>query len=161
MEIIEISGANRLDTWTKERCAARGIVVRDGKILLSFLSKSDMYMLPGGGVERGETWEECCEREVREETGYMVRTRTCPAEITEYYGEYKFITRYYMCDICGQTDAQHTQYEREHGLTAEWMPTEECLNLFKKNNNFAEEKRGLYAREYAALQAAMRSGGTL
>lgn len=32
------------------RHAGRGIVIKDGKILLSYVEKCDNYMLPGGGV---------------------------------------------------------------------------------------------------------------
>ncbi|MCM3005132.1 NUDIX hydrolase [Priestia koreensis] len=33
---------------------------------------SDMWAIPSGGIEEGETPEECCVREVLEETGYEV-----------------------------------------------------------------------------------------
>ena len=55
------------------RHASRGIVVNDGKVLLSYESKNDKYMIPGGGVEGDESYAGCCERELLEETGIKVR----------------------------------------------------------------------------------------
>ena len=55
------------------RHACRGIVIKDGKILLSYESNEDKYIIPGGGVEEGETFAECCAREIKEETGMIVK----------------------------------------------------------------------------------------
>ncbi|MBQ0125773.1 MAG: exo-alpha-sialidase, partial [Clostridiales bacterium] len=70
---IEILGENRHETFTKERVACRGIVARDGKILASKMEKSDFYMIPGGGIEGDETPDECCVREIAEETGIVAK----------------------------------------------------------------------------------------
>jgi 8-oxo-dGTP pyrophosphatase MutT (NUDIX family) len=50
---------------------AAGIIIHKRHILLiqRFKDGQDYYVFPGGGVETGETEEEACAREVREETG--------------------------------------------------------------------------------------------
>ena len=73
MKEIEILGANRFETFTKTRAGSRAVIVRDGKILLSHETVSGWWLVPGGGVEGEETPEECCVREVEEETGVIVR----------------------------------------------------------------------------------------
>jgi len=56
----------------KNRAAA--IIIRNGKLLLFHRQKpgKDYYILPGGGVELEESFEEACIREVKEETGLEV-----------------------------------------------------------------------------------------
>lgn len=45
------------------------------KVLLTKRSDNGLWCLPGGKMEPGESVEECCAREVFEETGLEVRTR--------------------------------------------------------------------------------------
>jgi 8-oxo-dGTP diphosphatase len=50
---------------------ATAIIIRNGKLLLIHRQKpgKDFYVLPGGGVDFEENFEEACIREVKEETG--------------------------------------------------------------------------------------------
>ncbi|BDC92123.1 hypothetical protein TRBR_02200 [Treponema bryantii] len=41
---------------------------------MGYESKNNKYIIPGDGVENGETLEECCERELVEETGKLYLT---------------------------------------------------------------------------------------
>ncbi len=46
-----------------------------GSILLlnaSLATRRDFWVCPGGGVEKGETWQQAAQREVQEETGLSV-----------------------------------------------------------------------------------------
>ncbi len=56
------------------RNRATAIIVQNKKILVIHRLKygRDYYVLPGGGVEIDETFEEACIREVKEETGLDV-----------------------------------------------------------------------------------------
>ncbi|MUK87959.1 NUDIX domain-containing protein [Ornithinibacillus sp. L9] len=47
-------------------------VSEDKKLLMVRGAGSDVWAVPSGGIEKGETPEECCVREVKEETGYDV-----------------------------------------------------------------------------------------
>ena len=71
MKEIEISGANRFETFTKTRAGSRAVILRDGMILLSHETVTGWWLVHGGGMENGETSEMCCVREVEEETGYV------------------------------------------------------------------------------------------
>ena len=60
MKTLEIIGDNHFEKWTKHRIAARGIVISEDKILLTYEKSTDIYNIPGGGTEANETLEECC-----------------------------------------------------------------------------------------------------
>jgi 8-oxo-dGTP diphosphatase len=60
--------------WRKPSVTADGLVIKNDKILLIRRGNEpfkDMYALPGGFLEYGETMEDCVVREVKEETGII------------------------------------------------------------------------------------------
>lgn len=59
--------------FTQFRIATRGLIVQNKKLL--FVSDDGHYWyLPGGRVEFGENLDTCLEREIYEETGFIVKT---------------------------------------------------------------------------------------
>ena len=65
--MLELKNDDFLGYVNTLRHACRGILVKDGKVLLGYESNNNKYIIPGGGVENEETLEECCERELLEE----------------------------------------------------------------------------------------------
>jgi 8-oxo-dGTP diphosphatase len=79
----------------KNRSAA--IIILGGKLLLFHRQKPgrDYYILPGGGVELDESFEEACIREVKEETGLDVLSLSLASRyITQEKEE-----NYYLCSV--------------------------------------------------------------
>lgn len=154
VKTIEIHGANAHETFTKTRVGCRGIVIQDSRMLISHEVNADYYLIPGGGLEAGETPEECCIREICEETGYIVKPVSHFLTLSEYYEEYQYISHYFLCDIIGESEQNLTANEIKRGLTPEWVSPDQMLKLYSKHGDFAatnEEKRGAYLREYTAL----------
>ncbi|MDR7071575.1 NUDIX hydrolase [Fictibacillus barbaricus] len=55
---------------------SQGVVIQNNQLLMvkQRVKRGDtVWNFPGGGVEKDETFEEACIREVREETGYAER----------------------------------------------------------------------------------------
>ena len=154
MKEIEISGANRFETFSKTRAGSRAVVMRDGLILLSHETVSGWWLVPGGGIEGEETPEACCIREVEEETGMLVRPLKQFLTLYEYYEEYRYISHYFICEVAGTGQMRLTDAEKGRGLEPQWLPLQEAVDIFSRHQSYAatsEEKRGSYLREYTAL----------
>lgn len=117
------------------RSSSRGILLDNQlNVAMMYMSKFDIYKLPGGGIEDGETKEDTFLREIKEETG-------CEAEIIEelgYIEEHKSRTEFMQYSYCfvakalnTKTEALLTTYERELGLELHWMTMEKALAFMK------------------------------
>ena len=156
MKTIEIVGKNYFGHWTHERTACRGVVMEEGRVLLSYAARDDLWMIPGGGLEAGEDEGSCCVRELAEETGRVVLPSACALELNEYYEDCKYVSRYFVCTVAGRCEPKLTQAERRMGLEPRWLPVEEALKIFARHADYTgidEERRGIYEREYTALSA--------
>ena len=154
MRIKEIIGENYWGHWEKTRTACRGIIVQDGRILLSYETKTGQWMLPGGGLEDGEDEQACCIREVAEETGILIQPSECQLEIDEYYEGWKWVNRYFFGTVTGETEIRLTDREKEVGMEPRWLPVTEIIEIFSGHAAYAdtdEMRRGMYLREYTAL----------
>ena len=141
----------------KDRSACRGILMRDGKILLIRFRVSGNYMIPGGGVEQGEKLRECLTREFAEETGILIAPGDEFLILDEYFGSMHFVNHYFHCqEAGGETRRKLTENEKKLGLSFEWVPFQEALTIFGSYETFRETKpeiAGLYHREFLALRA--------
>ncbi len=140
------------DPPERVRVAGRGIVVRDGKILLSHELNTGVYMTPGGGIEDGETLAECCRREVREESGYEVNPLFQFLKINEYSFETKYVSNYFVCEITGEGEQTLTDIEVEHGIVPEWVTLEDALAIFSTFDEKTPDVRSLYIRELTTIK---------
>lgn len=151
IEIINQYAEIYSDPPERERIAGRGIVVRDGKILLSHELNTGVYMTPGGGIEEGETLRECCRREVREESGYEVNPLFPFLKINEYSFETKYVSNYFVCEVTGEGERTLTDIEVEHGMVPEWVSIEDALDIFGTFDEKTPDVRSLYIRELTTI----------
>ena len=154
MKRIEIIGEDYTGRWDRQRISCRGIVVQDDRILLSYETLTDTWMLPGGGLEDGEDAAACCIREVGEETGFVIEVSSCVLEIDEYYKENRYLSKYFYGTIKGSCKISQTDKELEVRMEPRWLPVDEAIDIFSTYASYTdidEMKAGLYLREYTAL----------
>lgn len=154
MKVIDIYGENHFEQHTKLREACRGVIIKNDKILLTYEVNTDQWFIPGGGLENNESLQECCIRELAEETGCIVETKEQYLTINEYYGEWLFVSHYFICDYVGEAEKALTEREIEVGLEPRWISLNEAIDIFSKYQDYADEnemKQGAYLREYNAL----------
>ena len=156
MKVIDIYGENYCEQPIKVREACRGVVIKNEKVLLTYEVNTDQWFIPGGGLEDKESMQECCVRELAEETGCVIKINQQYLTINEYYGEWLFVSHYHVCDYIGETKRNLTEREIEVGLEPRWISLREAVDIFSKHQDYAgknEMKRGAYLREYKALTA--------
>ena len=114
-----------------ERPSARAVILKDGKVLLNYISKHDCYEFPGGGIEAGETPEEAVRREVAEETGRVV----IPESVREFGivirrqrdskdpdGIFEQKNYYYFCEVTDETvPRKPDEHEITDGAEPVWV----------------------------------------
>lgn len=122
------------------RLAVYGVVIRGDELLLT--GQWDGYDFPGGGVEQGETLEEALLREVKEETGVVVKkgdmlymheqffvhptTKKCYHSLLFYY-----IARY----VSGETtDYVKGAHEHDYNKPPVWVPLDKVNSDLKMYN---------------------------
>ncbi|QQR93806.1 NUDIX domain-containing protein [bacterium] len=118
------------------KTSCRGIIIKDNAILLvkRVLYKKIFYVLPGGTVEEGETFEETLTREVKEETN-------CTVEIVEFLFQLNSkaaqrISRIYLCNYIEGTpelrkdSVEYDRQSKKNKYIPTWYP---LMQIFKIN----------------------------
>jgi len=158
-EVIELRSEHHSDPPERIRHSGRAIIIKDNKILLSHELNTNIYMSPGGGLEENEELNECCEREVEEETAYIVTASDEFVIVNEYCFETLYISHYFPCEITGLGKSTLTPTEIEHGITAEWVEIRKALEIFGKYEEMREDWRSLYLREFTVLNKYLQKNG--
>lgn len=131
----------------RESC--RGIVKHNDKYLLVNLSKWRIFTLPGGGLEAGETLEECCRREVLEETGIVVKVLEHKVSITEYFTDSVWKANYFLCEYISNTNSVTlTDEETKLGLVTCWKTEDEVFDIFENTESLHEFGSTIHNREF-------------
>ena len=115
---------------------ATAIIFRNGKLLLIHRQKPgrDFYVLPGGGVNLEESFEEACIREVKEETGLdVISLHLVSRYITLQKEENYYLTQVTPGEpVLGGAEAK--RQSSEDSYTFQWVGAAqlESLNLLPK-----------------------------
>ena len=135
------------------RPSVRGIIVSDGCIAMMHSLKYDYYKLPGGGIEEGESLEDTLVREVREESGLVVKRDT----VKEFgyvrrieKGRYEDIfiqeNYYYLCEVETEVGAQQLDdYEEEERFVLEFVTPEHAIEVNANADHGEKAQIGVFA----------------
>lgn len=119
--------------WVRK--ASRGIIIKDGKVLMIYSKSYDDYTFPGGGVKRGESYQRALYRELGEEVGAkgikIVKAFGQTLEVRRsfrYENEnYRQISKYFICTVKYFGNQDLEKREEIHGALPIWITPEEAL----------------------------------
>lgn len=165
--LAELNDMNMLGlpgmSQARPRLTARAVVRRDdGLYAVMHTGKYDMYMLPGGGIDEGESIEDALRREIAEETGCRCRQIIPLGYVSENraHADYTQISYYFAVAADGPAGENHlTEAELSNGTTLQWHTLDETLRLIGAPEHQVFQRKFLQARDMAALkQYVQRSG---
>lgn len=120
------------------RLAIRGVFYRDGKILLIQLrnNEREWYLIPGGGVDHGETLEQAFHREMAEEIGYrcsmgdvvLIREVMNPNNDHPLLpNQFHQVEVYVKAELVKPLTSAHNM--DTHQIASVWMPVEQLRHI--------------------------------
>ncbi len=125
-----------LTAVTTVRNAARGIVLKEQKILLVYTQRYQDFSLPGGGINHNEDNISALKRELAEETGAQnLRNIKAFGCFEEFRPSNKgssdivqMISYCYRCDIDDQLrPPQFEAHEIKNGMSVHWMDIDRAI----------------------------------
>ena len=147
------------------RLAARGIIYKDGKLLMIHCAYFNDYTFPGGGVENKEEVELALRRECMEEAGVIV------GEVTPFYsimekreldGERYLMheSYFYLCTIKDFCEQRLESYEVELGYKPVWITVSDAIkfNEIRRSMLTDTDYKGVLEREIRILNELLKNG---
>ncbi len=131
---FEYKGINRT------RISARGFILNDkNEVLLNLIRREDSldeypyFESPGGGKKENEDLIDCLRREIKEETGYIIKDIRYLGEVRDYYNVLymKNISHYYYARIESHSISSKDEYEKNVIISNDFYDIESAINNLK------------------------------
>lgn len=137
MKNLATHGTPNLAIKYTARPTVKVIITKDDMVLLL-----NDGLLPGGGVDTGETDLNAVTRELQEELGTTVKNIAAIGSVIQYrnFLNKKYIVNGYKAEL--STEGQNTspQDEGEANFTKQWLTPRDALVLLEKSISLAELK---------------------
>jgi ADP-ribose pyrophosphatase YjhB (NUDIX family) len=150
-----------------ERKAVRAVIIKEGKILLIHLKDNDEYKFPGGGADNvDETPYEILEREVKEESGAIVkRMHEKLGEVIEFNKQdddvvdyFKMISEYYAVEIEDELGEQDLDpWEKDLKFVPVWIDINEAFNVNSHKLSVSDNSKSKWIKRETYVLGELRN----
>ena len=137
MNILATIGQEGVAIRYTDRPTVKVVIKKDDKLLL--LNKG---LLPGGGVDLGESDQDAITRELREELGVTVKDIQEIGGVVQYRDllEKKYIVKGYAAELETNGGLTNPQDEGETQFTPQWFRLDEAMTYVSESVKEAELK---------------------
>ena len=147
------------------RPSVRGIIIRGKTIAMVHSLKYNYYKFPGGGIESEESYPEALCREVREESGLLVKKETIreyglvprreKGKRAEVFVQDNF---YYLCETQEIPESQDLDdYEAEEKFTLEFVDPRQAI-VVNRYASHGPKNQNMLEREARVLECLLSEG---
>lgn len=117
---------------TVTRITVRGIIIKRGKVLLTYSKMFEDYMVPGGGVNKDEDLIAALKREIKEEVGGIIKSfkEIGYIETVEELNKeiHLGINYYYLLNIEKYVEPNREDYEIYYEMESRWVKPLDAIN---------------------------------
>lgn len=150
----------KIDGEVFSRPSVRAIIINDNKIAMVYSKKYNYYKFPGGGINKGEDNMDALIREVKEETGLIVKRDTIKEYgyvIRKEKGDFTDIflqeNYYYLCDVEKEVGLQHLDdYEFEEGFSLRWVRPDVAIDINLNHDHYGFYDLNILTRDSKILE---------
>ena len=130
MNILATIGQLDASMQYTDRPTVKVVIRNDNKVLI--LNKG---LLPGGGIEPGESDQDAVTRELQEELGVTVKDIQEIGTVVQYRNllEKKYLINGYTADLESTGGLTDPQDEGEAQFTIQWLTVEDALTFIAKS----------------------------
>lgn len=140
------------------RVGVRAVLKHGEQFVIIYYRNWDLYTLPGGGVEAGESLETALHRELLEETGYQVQIVEKTLTLTEYYKDSVWEHHIYLCETTSLPKSLAlTELEREAGHEVHYVTYDDLLTVFSNHESPRENAANIYHREFLGVIHSLKN----
>jgi ADP-ribose pyrophosphatase YjhB (NUDIX family) len=159
----KIIGTKQAHVSYVDRFAVRVVTFNAAnEVAIICAERDNYYKLPGGGIDPDEDHEVAAQREMREETGSLIKLRdnSYIATTEEYRNDLHQISYCYCADLVdGSGKPNLTEDEVLDKLSNSWMPADEAKKVMAAAEPTSELGRYIKERDIFLLDVAAQERG--
>ncbi len=153
-----------ISTAPKERQAARAVIINaKNEVSLLYTAKHEHHKLPGGGIEKNETWQKALHREAMEEAGCTIEIIRPIGKIVEEKDDERQVSICVLAKLEKDLETPDlTQKEVAEGYQpAKWFSFDNALELMNKDKPKTYMGNFMHKRDLIFLTHAKHILGNL